>query len=114
MKAKRFPELKELKQLMKRKNLSYRRFSETIGISADSLNNKLNDYYSFRSDEVEKIVRILKISDENINIYFFPKCCETQQNKGVMEIKLKPKKYVWILNLKREIIVMWYLLSLYI
>ena len=84
MKAKRFPELKELKQLMKRKNLSYRKFSEIIGISADALNNKLNGYYSFRSDEVEKIVKVLKISDDNINIYFFPRCCETQQNKRII------------------------------
>lgn len=74
MKEKCYCELKELKKLLKRKNLSYRKFSERISISTDALNNKLNGYSCFNSAEISKIAKTLKIEADDIGFYFFPEC----------------------------------------
>ena len=50
-------------------------------MSTDALNNKLNGYSVFKSNEVEQLVQILKLRPEEINFYFFPSCCVTQQNE---------------------------------
>ena len=80
MKCKKYDEMTELKNLIRRKNMSYRRLASAIGISTDAINNKLNGYTSFNLNEAEKIIEILGISSEEINRYFFGKYCETQQN----------------------------------
>lgn len=72
MKKIRYCELKELKKLLKRKNLSYRGLSKTIAISTDALNNKLNGYSCFNSEEILKVAKALRISVNDIGFYFFP------------------------------------------
>ena len=81
MKIKKYSELTRLKKLLHKKNLSYRALARQIPMSTDALNNKLNGYSVFKSNEVEQLVQILKLRPEEINFYFFPSCCVTQQNE---------------------------------
>ena len=46
-------------------------FANVIGCSATSINYKLNNKSKFTQDEISKSVSALKISPEEISIYFF-------------------------------------------
>ena len=61
MKKQKAPELKELKKLLHRKNISYKRLSKRLNISVDAVNNKLNGYTLFNSIEILKISQFLNI-----------------------------------------------------
>ena len=54
MKIKKYSELTRLKKLLHKKNLSYRALARQIPMSTDALNNKLNGYSVFKSNEVEQ------------------------------------------------------------
>lgn len=81
MKKRKYDEMKALKGLIKRKNISYRMFAEKMEMSLDAINNKLNGYTAFNLHEAEKIIKILDIRENEVNKYFFPACCETQQSE---------------------------------
>ena len=46
-------------------------FSKQIGLSQRSISLKLNNKLYFKQNEIQKAVEILKIKDEDINLYFF-------------------------------------------
>ncbi len=81
MKVKKYQELDRLKKLLQKKNLSYRKLAKLIAMSTDALNNKLNGYSVFKSNEVERLAEILHLAPEEINYYFFPSCCVSQQKE---------------------------------
>ncbi len=76
MKKQKAPELKELKKLLHRKNISYKRLSKRLNISVDAVNNKLNGYTLFNSIEILKISQFLNIEKGNIFKYFWSDCNE--------------------------------------
>lgn len=53
------------------KGYSQRRLANAIGISANSLTNKLKGRSPFDAKEISKICAILEISTEEIGTYFF-------------------------------------------
>jgi len=81
LKNKKFEEMKELKGLIRKKNITYRQLAQMMNISLDAVNNKLNGYTALNLSEAEKIINILGINGKDVNRYFFGKCCETQQNE---------------------------------
>ena len=121
MKCRKYSEMKELKNLIRRKNMSYRRLAGAIGISTDAINNKLNGYTAFNLYEAEKIINILDISAEDINRYFFGNHCETQQKSGRDYIFLywgrlylkKGRVIYWRMKRKRDTNLMEYGISEY-
>ncbi len=90
MKVKKYQELERLKKLLQKKHLSYRKLAKLIAISTDALNNKLNGYSVFKSNEVERLAEVLQLRPEEINFYFFPSCCVSQQ-KEPMEQAILPE-----------------------
>lgn len=46
-------------------------FAKAIGMSATSLSAKLNNLVEFSQKEIDRAVKLLKISQEEIPIYFF-------------------------------------------
>ncbi len=76
MKKQKAPEIKELKKLLHRKNISYKRLSKRLNISVDAVNNKLNGYTLFNSIEILKISQFLNIEKGNIFKYFWSDCNE--------------------------------------
>ena len=76
MKKQKAPELKELKKLLHRKNISYKRLSKRLNISVDAVNNKLNGYTLFNSIEILKISQFLNIEKGNIFKSFWSDCNE--------------------------------------
>ena len=76
MKKQKAPELKELKKLLHRKNISYKHLSKRLNISVDAVNNKLNGYTLFNSIEILKISQFLNIEKGNIFKFFWSDCNE--------------------------------------
>ena len=76
MKKQKAPELKELKKLLHRKNISYKRLSKRLNISVDAVNNKLNGYTLFNSIEILKNSQFLNRDKGNIFKYFWSDCNE--------------------------------------
>lgn len=72
MKKKKYFELLSLKGLLCEKKFSYRKLAGEIGMSVDALNNKINGYSIFDTEEVHKIVNTLEIDPNDIVKYFFP------------------------------------------
>lgn len=68
----RYYDLRALKGLLKEKNINYELLSKDTNISISALNNKLNGYSVFDTNEVDRIVAYLQINPEDIIIYFFP------------------------------------------
>ena len=81
MKKRKYGEMKALKGLIKRKNISYRKLAEEMDMSLDAINNKMNGYTAFNLYEAEKIIEILGIRENEVNKYFFCNCCETQHDE---------------------------------
>ena len=61
--------LNKLKGLLKEKELSQEQLAKKMGITAQTLNAKLNEHRAFTVDEVKKICNILEI--DNPQLYFF-------------------------------------------
>lgn len=74
-KRRKYPELKALKGKIREKNSSYRKLAEALDISPTTLNDKINGYSVFDTEEVNKIVNELKIEpNEVIRIFFLARC----------------------------------------
>ena len=71
MKQRKFQEMKAIKLLIKKRNISYRQLAEKMNISLDAVNNKLNGYTALNLCEAEKMIDILGISGKDVNRYFF-------------------------------------------
>ncbi|PEW63845.1 hypothetical protein CN448_27990 [Bacillus cereus] len=70
-KRRKYPELKALKGKIREENSSYRKLAEALEISTTTLNDKINGYSVFDTEEVNKIVNELKIEpNEVIRIFF--------------------------------------------
>lgn len=72
MKTKNYVVLNSLKGRIREKNENYRSLSKKTGISVNALNNKLNGYSVFDTQEVFAIVECLDIQPNDIIKYFFP------------------------------------------
>lgn len=56
-------------------------FSKEIGLSATSLNYKLNNQIQFRQEEIYAMINALSLEDSEIRVYFFTPFVEkTQQS----------------------------------
>ena len=74
MKEKKYAELKELKNFLKRKNCSYKNLSNELGISIDAINNKLNGYTLLNINEMGIIISVFEMSNKDIKRCFLPEC----------------------------------------
>lgn len=72
MKERKYPELSALKGRMREKKKTYRGLSAKMGVSTNTLNDKLNGYSVLNIDQVDFFVNELHISEEDIVRYFFP------------------------------------------
>ena len=72
MKMQKYPELNALKGRIREKKKTYQLLSKKMGLSKNTLNDKINGYSVFNTDEVSFLVRELEISDNEILRYFFP------------------------------------------
>ena len=72
MKIRKYTELNALKGRIREKKSSYQALSEKMGMSKNALNDKINGYSVFNTDEVGFLVEELDISDKEIMRYFFP------------------------------------------
>lgn len=69
-KRRRYAEKKRLKRFFQRRCMSYSRLSELLNISVDALNNKLNGYTSFTSNDVAKIVIYFDLTADEVIEFF--------------------------------------------
>lgn len=72
-KKKRYPELTALKGIMLEKKITYAKMAQMLGVGITTLSDKINGFYSFDIEEVNKILNILDIGPNEIAKYFFPK-----------------------------------------
>ncbi|MBG9616182.1 MULTISPECIES: helix-turn-helix domain-containing protein [Bacillus] len=70
-KTRRYPELNYLKGKIRECNSSYRELAKVIGISPTTLNDKINGYSVFDTEEVNKIVKELNIEPNEVVRIFF-------------------------------------------
>lgn len=56
---------------MKEKKLRQTDAAEKIGVSAATMNLKLNGHTDFKQGEIRKLCEVLEIPDEEIPAYFF-------------------------------------------
>lgn len=54
-------------------------FSKEIGLSATSLNYKLNNQIQFRQEEIYAMINALSLEDSEIRVYFFTSFVEKTQ-----------------------------------
>lgn len=71
MRERKYREMINLKKLIKRRNISYRKLAEDMHMSLNAINNKLNGYTVFNIYEAEKMMIILGIGNNEIKKYFF-------------------------------------------
>ena len=72
MKVRKYPELNALKGRIREKKETYRTLAAKMGISTNALNDKVNGYSIFDTDEVSFIVEALDIPDNDLKRLFFP------------------------------------------
>lgn len=80
MKATKRPELLALKGKMRERDITYRKLSDLIGISLNTLNGRLNGHSVFNIDEVNDIAIELGIEADEIVRYFFPTMLRNETN----------------------------------
>lgn len=71
-KKRKYPVLDELKGKIRAERKTYRSLSLETGISLNAINDKLNGYSAFDSDEMEAFMEALNISVEEIVKFFLP------------------------------------------
>lgn len=76
MKKSRYPVLVELKGRIREKGMTYRSLAPKIGMSYNTLCDKLNGHLAFDTDEINRIVAELNIKPNEIVRYFFPNIME--------------------------------------
>lgn len=72
LKKPRYPVLVELKGKIREKGMTYRSLAPKIGMSYNTLSDKLNGHYAFDIEEINRIVVELDIKPNEIVRYFFP------------------------------------------
>lgn len=65
---------KKLKALIVEKGFTQVMIAKMLGMSFQSLNNKLSNKTEFKSEEIKKLAAILKIKDKDV--YFFANCAD--------------------------------------
>ena len=63
----------ELRASIARKGITNRRLAEALGISEQSLYNKMQGIREFKNSEIKHISKILGLSMRDVNIIFFDK-----------------------------------------
>jgi len=71
--TRRFPELRALKGCIREKGMSYRKICDDMGMGLTTFSDKINGYYCFNAEEIEKICDILDINSNDVVKYFFPR-----------------------------------------
>ena len=74
---------RKLRGRIKEKFNTIENFAEYIGISAVSLNNKLNNLVNFRQHEIEKAIAGLEITEQEVKAIFFTHEVEKNLTKNV-------------------------------
>ncbi len=70
LKKRKYAELRELKKFLKKKNFSYKRLSDELGISIDAINNKLNGYTLLNINEMKSMVTLFNMQPTDIKRFF--------------------------------------------
>lgn len=78
-KRRRYPILNALKGRIREYDTSYRELAEKIGMSYNTLSDKLNGFSAITIPEMEKLAEHLDISPRDMPYFFMPTHCETQQ-----------------------------------
>jgi transcriptional regulator with XRE-family HTH domain len=58
---------------MKERGITQERLAAEIGVNETTLNQKLNNKYEFKGNEIDAICRVLDIPNDEIGAYFFAK-----------------------------------------
>ena len=67
----------KLRGIIKEKGFSESMMAKEIGITKETFSKKINNESFFNSNEIVKLVELLKIDDSNIkNVFFILKCCD--------------------------------------
>jgi len=66
----------ELKGKIREKGMTYRSLAPKVGMSYNTLSDKLNGHLAFDTDEINRIVAELNIKPNEIVRYFFPNMME--------------------------------------
>ncbi len=67
----------KLRGIIKEKGFSESMMAKEIGITKETFSKKINNESFFNSNEIVKLVELLKIDDSNIkNVFFTLKCCD--------------------------------------
>ncbi len=61
----------EFRAAVARSGQTNRSLAQDLGISEQSLYNKLNGQTEFRNSEIKKLATILRLSMESVNLIFF-------------------------------------------
>lgn len=69
-KHRHYAEKKRFKRFFQRRCMSYTKLSELLNISVDALNNKLNGYTSFTTNDVAKIVIYFDLTSDEVIDFF--------------------------------------------
>jgi len=72
-KVNKYARLAELKSLLRKRKIPYKKMAKIIGISTNSFFNKINGYNAFDVLEMDKVAEYLEIRPVDITKYFFPK-----------------------------------------
>ena len=67
----KYRELVELKGLLREKKITYEALAEKIKMSLSALSDKINGKAVFDLIEANKIIDLLEIPPQKINVYFF-------------------------------------------
>lgn len=78
-KRRRYPTLSALKGRIRELDTSYRELAEEIGMSYNTLSDKLNGFSAITIPEMERMAEELNIAPQDIPRFFMPSYCETQQ-----------------------------------
>ena len=68
----KYIELTAIKGLIREKKSSYEKLGKALGVSPNTVSNKINGYQLFDTVEIDTIADQLDIDAEKINHYFFP------------------------------------------
>lgn len=79
MKIAKYPDLRELKGLLRKKDFSYSKIAKLLGIGANAFNDKINGFNAFKTPEIQEMVKILEIDPANVPLYFFPDLLKPKQ-----------------------------------
>lgn len=69
-KHRRYAEKRRLKKFFQKRCMSYARLSELLNISVDALNNKLNGYTSFTTNDIAKIIIFFDLTADEVIDFF--------------------------------------------